>query len=91
MLFYWRRKMVFWAIVFISVGVFVWLGNLGIFNFRWGRDWPVILVIIGLYFLTQLIPPKKRRRRVKKGMDEILKRLERGEVSAEEAASEMED
>lgn len=91
MLFYWRRKMVFWAIVFICIGVFVWLGNLGIFNFRWGRDWPVILVIIGLYFLIQVISPRRRKRRVKKGLDEILKRLERGEVSAEEAASELEE
>ena len=87
----WRRGMVFWAIVFIFIGVVVWLGNLGIFDFRWGRDWPVLLLILGIYCLTKAIPRRRRSRKAKVRLSELLSKLESGDITAEEAAEEMEE
>ncbi len=92
MFFQWRRGLVFWSLVFIVIGVLIWLGNLGIFSFRWGRDWPVLFLIFGLYLLVRAIPGKRRRDRKKpRSSNSILSRLERGDITAERAAEEMEE
>ncbi len=91
MFFSWRRRTVFWAVVFIFVGAIIWLGNLGMFDFRWNRDWPILLLIVGLYLLIKAIPGRKRRTSKQKGnIGNILSRLQKGEITAEEAAEEME-
>jgi len=39
---------VFDAIVLIMVGAVIWMSNLGLLHIVWRRDWPLIIVIIGL-------------------------------------------
>lgn len=39
---------VFDAIVLILIGGVIWLSNLGLIHIVWRRDWPLIIVIIGI-------------------------------------------
>jgi len=43
----------------IIVGLLIWLSNLGILHIAWQRDWPVLLIIIGLFELVKYIIGKK--------------------------------
>jgi len=54
---------IFWGIIIIGVGIWIWLSNYGIADFRWSRDWPVILVAIGLAILLESMAWAKRRKR----------------------------
>lgn len=66
-------------ILIIFIGVFLWLGNLRIVDM--GRDWPVILIVIGL---VSLLNTQKKARRKK-----IINDLEKGKISAEEAEGKL--
>lgn len=54
---------IFWGIIIIGVGIWIWLANYGIASFKWSRDWPVIIVIIGLATLLEGIAWVKKRRK----------------------------
>ncbi len=82
-----RRSGIFWGIILIVIGIFIWLGNLGVFDFSWGRDWPIILIIIGICQFVKIIPSKRPR---KSKIKVILKKIEDGEMSAEEGIEKIE-
>lgn len=44
---------VFDAIVLILIGAIIWLSNLGVFHIVWRRDWPMIIVLIGIVQLIK--------------------------------------
>jgi hypothetical protein len=43
------------SILLIVVGALIWLSNLDIIFIAWYRDWPVILIIIGIIGLIKHI------------------------------------
>jgi len=47
------------ALFLIFIGAWIWASNHGITIFSFYRDWPVIIIIIGLYLFIKL-----RRRRL---------------------------
>lgn len=66
-------------LVIIFIGLFIWFSNLGFINLA--RDWPLILVVVGvLTLLTSLRKGKKRR---------IIEDLEKGRISVEEAEEKL--
>ncbi|MGB9589460.1 MAG: hypothetical protein ACPL68_01085 [Candidatus Hydrothermia bacterium] len=83
------------ALVLIASGVLIWLANMGILNWNWGRDWPWILIVLGTLGLIGEIVRRTRRairrrptvRRVNRA--EILKDLEEGKITAKEAERRM--
>jgi hypothetical protein len=47
------------GILLIAAGLLIWLGNLNILDITWRRDWPVILIIIGVLELVKHIVKKR--------------------------------
>jgi uncharacterized integral membrane protein len=43
------------GVILIVVGLLIWLSNLEVINIAWRRDWPVILIIIGVIELIKHI------------------------------------
>ncbi|MDI6851905.1 MAG: DUF5668 domain-containing protein [bacterium] len=43
------------GILLIIIGLLIWLNKIGVFSWQWGRDWPLILVIIGLLSLISYL------------------------------------
>ncbi|MEO0205684.1 MAG: DUF5668 domain-containing protein [candidate division WOR-3 bacterium] len=46
---------VFDAIFLIVVGALIWVSNLGIIHITWRQDWPLIIVLVGLYQLIKYL------------------------------------
>lgn len=95
------RRFSFTALIIMLIGVWIWLSNLEIYIFNWKRDWPVVLIVLGVYWLiSSLIGERRRRfywkgichRNYKKERDEIrevLADLSEGKIKAEEAAERI--
>ena len=43
------------SIILIAVGLLIWLSNLSVLNIAWRRDWPVILILVGMIELIKVI------------------------------------
>jgi len=74
------------GIFLILIGLIFWFSNLGIIpliNLR--RDWPWILIIIGIWILISNFRKVKKRKSVKKIIDE----LESDKITIEEAIKKL--
>lgn len=58
------------AIALIIAGTLIWLANLGVLSWNWGRDWPWILVALGIIGLVGEIARRIRPCREKKANGE---------------------
>jgi Na+/H+ antiporter NhaD/arsenite permease-like protein len=46
------------GVLLIIIGLIIWLNKMGIWQWSWGRDWPVILVIIGIISIIENLESK---------------------------------
>ena len=81
---------IWFSITLIVLGVLFWLGKFGIIDFYWDRDWPVILIAIGLFSMVNILV-KKAKTRQKSKKSAILNKLNNGEIDAQEAISKIKD
>lgn len=81
--------MIVWAVIFILVGAFWWMGNMGWFVFRFARDWPLIIVAIGVYYVVRGFVRRRRGRRNRSEKLEILNELGKGKISVKEATKKL--
>lgn len=82
----------FWGIVFIVFGIVIWVLNFLGSGWNWGRDWPLLLILWGIYVITKAFNWRKTcSKRNKKNIKEILKDIESGKISAEEGLKKMEE
>ncbi|MCM2266671.1 MAG: DUF5668 domain-containing protein [Elusimicrobiales bacterium] len=88
----------FWGVIIAVAGGLLWASNLGYISlsFRFSRDWPIIIVAIGLMSIWEALFGKhwwghKFRGCGEKRVDlsKILEDLEKGSIDAEEAAKRM--
>jgi hypothetical protein len=80
-------RRVFWGIVVIFVGLWVWAVTLGLpENFRFGRNWPLLLVLLGGYIIYRAVRGWARRRAPKV---DVLSDLERGRIDVDEAVERL--
>ncbi|MCX7785869.1 MAG: DUF5668 domain-containing protein [candidate division WOR-3 bacterium] len=51
------------ALILISIGLWIWLSKLGVVSWRivFKRDWPLVLVIIGVLIFVEVITKKRRQ------------------------------
>ncbi len=73
---------VFAGLFLIIVGVWIYLSHLGILNFS--RDWPIILIIFGLYLIL-----KREKRKRNEKIRKVLEKLDKGEIDSETALREI--
>ncbi len=52
--------MVSGGILLIIIGLLIWLNKMGIYQWVWRRDWPLILVILGILSLVSYLEGKDR-------------------------------
>ena len=81
---------IYWALILIGIGIWILLSNYGIVVFNFSKDWPVILIVIGIVEVLDVIfhvSAKKRKFHAKSKNDitDVLKSLENGDITVEEA------
>ncbi|MEN3045023.1 MAG: hypothetical protein ABDH37_07420 [Candidatus Hydrothermales bacterium] len=82
------------GIFLIILGLFIWFLNLGIFSFwNWKRDWPWILIIIGIFSILGYFKRKIKRlgKFKKERIKDVIDKLERGEINIEEAIERIKE
>ncbi len=68
-----------WLILIVLIGLFFWLANLHIIQLS--RDWPLILILIGIANILNASRRNKRRA--------IISKLESGKINVDEAEKEL--
>jgi ABC-type microcin C transport system permease subunit YejB len=76
------------SIILIVLGILFWLGKFGYINFYWERDWPVVLIAIGIFSLINYLAKRKRVSSIKNKKN-VLDSLESGDIDVDEAVDRL--
>ena len=87
-------RKIYWSLIFIGIGVWILLSNYGVIMFNFSRDWPILLIALGIAEILDVIfsvSKKKTRTHVKSksNVKEILDSLEKGNISIDEAEKKI--
>lgn len=87
-------KIISWGlkvgIFFVGVGLLIWLGNLHLLPIvNWDRDWPWILVFLGLWIISKPLFGRRPKRALRKKIENVIKDLEAGKITPEEAEKKI--
>ncbi len=78
-------KAILWGIIFLGIGLWIWLSNLGIRFINFSRDWPVLLILLGLWIILKRF--KKRKPKIHR----VLNEIEKGRISVNEAVKKIKE
>ncbi len=53
-------------VVLVIVGLILWLNNLGFEVINFGRDWPLLLVLVGIWGIVENYMKQNRRKKTVK-------------------------
>lgn len=91
----------FWGLVMLLLGGLIWASNLGYvsLSFRFSRDWPIIIVAIGLMSIWDALFGRHwwghkfcgQGGGKRDNVSRVLEDLEKGKIDADEAARRMGD
>lgn len=76
-----------WGIGVLVLGLWIWLSALGVPYISFSRNWPLLIVALGVLIIVRCVrrTTRRRRRRVRYVIDD----LEEGKIDVEDAISEM--
>ena len=76
-----------WGIAVLVLGLWIWLSALGVPYISFSRNWPLLIVVLGVLIIVRRVRrvTRRRRRRVRYVIDD----LEDGKIDVEAAISEM--
>lgn len=78
---------IWWGIVIILIGLWIWVDKLGLPEiYHFNRNWPVLIVLLGIAIIVRTV---SRRPRIRSTNPDVLKDLEQGKITAQEAAERL--
>jgi len=80
------KKLWFGAVIII-LGLWIWLSALGVPYIAFSKNWPLLLVALGVYIIVRRVRKTARRRR--RSARVIIDKLEKGGINVEEAINKM--
>jgi len=75
------------GVAVLVLGLWIWLSSLGVPYISFSKNWPLILVAIGVIVVVRRI--RRMRRSHRRKVHVIINKLEEGRIDAEEAISEI--
>lgn len=81
-----RRHIIVTGILLVVLGLWTWLSALGVPYITFSRNWPLLLVALGVYIVVRAVRRMARRRR---SAAEVITDLEKGRIDADRAADEL--
>ena len=80
------RRLVGWGVVLVLIGLWIWLSALGVPYMVFSRDWPLLIVAVGINIVVRRITRAARRRR---SSAQVISDLESGKIDADRAVIEI--
>jgi hypothetical protein len=80
------KRMLWWGVTLVVVGLWIWLSALGIPYMVFSRDWPLLLVALGVYIVARRARRHARRRR---SAGNVITDLEAGKIDVDKAINEI--
>ncbi|MCU0607535.1 MAG: DUF5668 domain-containing protein [Candidatus Edwardsbacteria bacterium] len=94
---------VLWGLFWVALGTWILLSNHGLlaYGFSFHRDWPIVLIAVGVVILVRSVTRRRRIVEIHRGCcdggetpdqparAEILKAVEDGTMTAAEAAAKL--
>lgn len=95
-----RSRKILWGIFWLALGAFLLLSNYGVigYDFSFSRDWPILLIAWGLMKIFETLAWRNWKKDGtvvlenegdRQSREQILKAVEDGKMSAEEAAQRL--
>jgi hypothetical protein len=81
------RRMIWWGVTLVIVGLWIWLSALGVPYLEFGRNWPLLIVALGIYIIAHRV--RRHRRWHRKSASDVLSDLESGRINADKAVDEI--
>jgi ABC-type amino acid transport system permease subunit len=81
-----RRHVVGTGVALVVVGLWIWLSALGVPYIAFSRNWPLLIVALGVHIIVRSVVRRARRRR---SAAEVLTDLEVGRIDVDKAVEEM--
>ncbi len=85
------RSRVFWGITFVAIGILIWLNKFGYFKFDLERDWPIFVILLGIYLVISGLASKRYSIIVYRGDKSSEKAPAEAEKSSDAEGSDAED
>lgn len=76
-----------WGIALLVIGLWIWLSALGVPYISFSRNWPLLLVALGVYIIVRKLVRSRRRRR--RSARVIIADIESGRLDVDRAVEEM--
>lgn len=76
-----------WGIAILLVGLWIWLSALGVPYISFSRNWPLLLVALGVYVIVRKLVRSRRRHR--RSARVIIADIESGRLDVDRAVEEM--
>lgn len=95
-----RRRRIFWGIFIALLGTIILLSNYEVpwFSFKLSRDWPIILIALGILKIIDVFSGRDRYKSwckseatQNKDYRKIIEDLKDGSITAEEAIKKMKE
>jgi hypothetical protein len=58
-------RRIWWGIILVIIGLWIWFSHMGIPFLSFGRDWPIILIIWGIWIIIKTIRKTVGSQRIK--------------------------
>ena len=81
------RRMIGWGIFFVVLGLWIWLSALGVPYIAFAKNWPLLLVALGIYIIVHRV--RRHRRWHRKSAADVITDLESGRIDADKAVDEI--
>ncbi|OYD16389.1 hypothetical protein CH330_02950 [candidate division WOR-3 bacterium JGI_Cruoil_03_51_56] len=79
-------KRIWCGIVIMVVGLWIWLSCLGVPYISFSKNWPLLLIALGIYIIARRV---RKAVRTHRSAGVIINDLEDGKINAEDAISEI--
>ena len=80
------KRMLWWGVVLVLVGLWIWLSALNVPYMVFSRDWPLLVVAFGCYIVVRRVQRYARRRR---SASSVITDLETGRIDVDKAITEI--
>lgn len=80
------KRTLWWGLTLVVVGLWIWLSALGVPYIEFSRNWPLLIVALGVYIIVRRV---RRHRWHRKSASDVITDLESGRIDVDKAVTEI--